>query len=272
MFGVVPRQHWAQVFPPNEANRIALSLNCYVIETGEHTVVIDTGGGARVANDAPLSGGLIAPHPLPELMAQDGIDPLKADVVINSHLHWDHCGGNNLSQNGRTTPSFPNAKYYCSRGEWEHAHEMNPRDAVSYDPRNFDSLVRSGQMELVREVHEPLPGIRMQTAAGHTRDLQLVTAESNGNTFCFLSDLVPTRAHLLPGWSPAFDLYPLDLVRNKTTWLSKAAAGHWTCGFAHDPTVAFAAVNKRFGLLEEQTFGGRDVAPEEDAALQPAQR
>src|SRR5581483_7156203 len=228
-----------------------------------HIVVIETGGGVRVDNVAAMNGGLVARFPLPELIARAGINPLKVDVVINSHLHWDHCGGNNIFRDGCFQPSFPNAKYYCSRGEWEHAREMNPRDAVSYDPRNFDLLVRSGQMELVGQVHEPAPGIRMQNAPGHTRDLQVVTVDSGTGTFCFLSDLVPTTAHLLPGWGSAFDLYPLDSVASKIRWLSKAAADPWVYGFAHDPSIAFAAINKRFELAEKVTFGQDDAAPEE---------
>jgi glyoxylase-like metal-dependent hydrolase (beta-lactamase superfamily II) len=260
MFGVVPKERWARALPPNEANRITLSLNSYVVETEEHTVVIETGGGARVDSDASVSGGLVSPFTLPELIARAGIDPLKVDTVINSHLHWDHCGGNTTSRNGRIEPSFPHAKYYCSKGEWQHAHELNPRDAVSYDPRNFDSLVRSGRMELVEDGYEPAPGMRMRSAPGHTRDLQVVTLESNAGTFCFFSDLVPTAAHLLPAWSPAFDLFPLDSLASKIKWLSKAAAGRWICAFAHDPKVAFGVVNKQFGLVKELTFDEHNAA------------
>jgi glyoxylase-like metal-dependent hydrolase (beta-lactamase superfamily II) len=254
MFGVIPKDRWSGVVSVNEANRVRLSLNCYVVETGEHTVVIETGGGTRVDSDAALSGGLVAPFPLPELIAHAGIDPLRVDTVINSHLHWDHCGGNLTGRNGRSDLSFPHAKYYCSKGEWQHAHEMNPRDAISYDPRNFDSLVRSGRMELVEGMHEPVAGVRMQSAPGHTRDLRVVTVKSGADTFCFLSDLVPTTAHLLPGWSPAFDLFPLDSLNSKIKWLSKAAAERWKCGFAHDPKIAFGVVNKQFAMVEEVTF------------------
>ena len=260
MFGVVPKERWARAFPANSANRIALSLNCYVAETGGHTIVLDTGGGVRTDPDAPLCGGLEAPLAIADLLAEAGMDPLQVDIVINSHLHWDHCGGN-MTDRGRQ-PSFPNAQYYCSRAEWQHAQELNPRDAVSYDPRNFHALTQSGQMRLVAEdSYEPAPGVRMQRVPGHTRDLQLVTLDSGAGTFCFLSDLVPTTAHLLPGWSPAFDLYPLDTLSSKVRWLSKAAAEHWICGFAHDPKVAFGVINKQFALVNQTVFGEHAPTP-----------
>ena len=115
LFGVIPKDRWAKVLPPNEANRVALNLNCYVVETGAHTVVIDTGGGIRVDGDAAVGGGLIAPFSLPDVMAEVGIDPLKVDVVISSHLHWDHCGGNATVCDGSNGPAFVNASYYCSK-------------------------------------------------------------------------------------------------------------------------------------------------------------
>jgi glyoxylase-like metal-dependent hydrolase (beta-lactamase superfamily II) len=255
MFGVVPKERWARIFPPNDANRIALSLNCYVAQSAGYTVVIDTGGGNRREANAPTCGGLDAPIPIMQLLGMAGIDPLRVDVVINSHLHWDHCGGNTTGGDHAGEPSFPNAQYYCAKAEWQHAQEMNPRDAVSYDPRNFHSLVQNGRMHLVAEdSHEVAPGIRMQRAPGHTRDLRLVTIHAAGGTFCFLSDLVPTTAHLLPGWSPAFDLFPLDTLSSKVTWISKAAAERWICGFAHDPKVAFGVISKQFGLANATGF------------------
>jgi glyoxylase-like metal-dependent hydrolase (beta-lactamase superfamily II) len=125
MFGVIPKEQWARIMPPNESNRIALSLNCYVVESGEHTVVLDTGGGVGVASDAPMSGGLVAALTLPELIARAGIDPSAVDIVINSHLHWDHCGGNTTVRDGRIEPAFSRAKYYCSEAEWKHAQEID---------------------------------------------------------------------------------------------------------------------------------------------------
>jgi glyoxylase-like metal-dependent hydrolase (beta-lactamase superfamily II) len=256
LFGVIPKDRWSKVLPSNEANRVALNLNCYLIETGTHIVLLDTGGGSKLNFKASLTGGLHAPVSVPDLLRQLGIDPLRVDVVINTHLHWDHCGGNGTVCQGAFEPNFPNATYYCSEGEWQHAQEMNPRDAISYDPAQFDPLIQTGQMQLVAGDFEPVPHIKMWTAPGHTRDMQVVTAESNSRTFCFFSDLIPTTRHLQPGWIPAFDLYPLDSLSSKAKWLTQAAQDAWICGFPHDPVTAFGVVDGQFILTQTIDFSG----------------
>ena len=186
------------------------------------TLILDTGTGVRL---------------VPELLGGASFN----GAILYSHLHWDHCSGNTILRGDLVEPAFPRARYYAPRGEWEHAHERNVRDAVSYLDANYDPLVESGRMTLVEGAYEVLPGIWMRTAPGHTRDMMVVTAESAGETFCFLSDLVPTAAHVQPAWVTAFDLYPLGTIANKTKWLGAAAAGNWLCGFAHD-SVAFARI------------------------------
>jgi glyoxylase-like metal-dependent hydrolase (beta-lactamase superfamily II) len=128
------------------------------------------------------------------------------------------------------------------------------RDGVSYIDANYDPLVESGQMTLVEGDYEVAPGIRMRRAPGHTRDMTVITAESGGETFCFLADMVPLAAHLQPSWIAAFDLYPLQAIETKIHWLTAAAESHWLCGFAHDPAIDFARIVKHpktgFALAE----------------------
>ena len=242
LFGVVPKTLWSRKIPADELNRIPLALNCYLIRTGSHNILIETGlGDKRDARERERMRIPAVTESLPAAIAAQGIDPETIDIVINSHLHWDHCSGNTILRGDLVEPAFPRARYYAPRGEWEHAHERNVRDAVSYLDANYDPLVESGRMTLVEGAYEVLPGIWMRTAPGHTRDMMVVTAESAGETFCFLSDLVPTAAHVQPAWVTAFDLYPLGTIANKTKWLGAAAAGNWLCGFAHD-SVAFARI------------------------------
>jgi glyoxylase-like metal-dependent hydrolase (beta-lactamase superfamily II) len=214
-----------------------------VIRTGSHTVLVETGAGDKM--DARSRERMKLP-PEPEdlrtALALNGVDPESIDVVINSHLHWDHCGGNTYRRNGGVVPAFPRARYFTSRPEWEHAHERLSRDGISYIDDNYDPLVESGQMTLVEGDSEVVPGVWVRRAPGHNRDMCIVTAESAGQTFCFLSDLVPTAAHLPPTWVAAFDLYPLETIAQKEHWLARAAAGRWICGFAHDVTHAFATI------------------------------
>ena len=242
-FGVVPKTLWSKRIPSDELNRIPLGFNCYLIRTGEHTILLETGAGDK--QDAAARERMKLPpeaQPLPDVIARHGFDPEAIDVVINSHFHFDHCGGNTILTNGSARPAFPRARYFAARGEWEHAHERLSRDAISYIDANYDPLVECGQMTLVDGDCEVVPGVWMRRAPGHNRDMMVITAESGGRTFCFLSDLVPTAAHIQPTWVMAFDLYPLESIESKTRWLGAALEGNWVCAFSHDSEVAFARV------------------------------
>ena len=243
MFGVVPKTMWSKKAAADELNRVPLGLNCYLIRTDEHHILIETGGGDKQSARARERMKLPPePRPLAEAIAEEGIDPERVDIVINSHLHWDHCSGNTILCNGGARPAFPRATYYASRGDWEHAHLRLARDSISYIDANYDPLVESGQMKLIEDGAEIAAGIRMHRAPGHNRDMMVVTVASAGQTFCFLSDLVPTAAHLTPTWVAAFDLYPLETIESKNRWLGQAAAEGWYCGFGHDPAIAFTRI------------------------------
>jgi glyoxylase-like metal-dependent hydrolase (beta-lactamase superfamily II) len=247
-FGVVPKTLWSKQFPADERNLVRLAFNCYVVETGDHTALIETAGGDSMDDRARERMKLPARlEPLPELIAREGIDPERIDTVINTHLHWDHCGWNTRIENGAVRPLFPRATYYTRKGEWEHAHVRHPRDAVSYIDTNYDPLVDSGRMKLLDADAEVIPGVGVHLAPGHNRDMMVVTARSAGETFCFFSDLAPTTAHLTPTWVAAFDLYPLECIDTKTRWLGRAARENWVCGFGHDCEVAFARVEETQG-------------------------
>jgi glyoxylase-like metal-dependent hydrolase (beta-lactamase superfamily II) len=245
LFGVVPKTLWSRKTAPDDLNRIPLGFNCYVIRTGEHTVLIETGCGDKM--DARSRERMrLGPEPedLRQALAAHAVDPESIDIVVNSHLHWDHCGGNTLLRGVSAEPAFPRARYCAQRREWEHAHTRLSRDSVSYIDANYDPLVESGQMTLIDGDCEIVPGVRMSPAPGHNRDMCVVTATSGGRTFCFLSDLVPTVAHLQPTWVAAFDLFPLETIEQKTKWLGAAADEGWICGFGHDPAVALAQIER----------------------------
>ena len=242
IFGVVPKTLWSRKIPADELNRIPLAFNCYLIQTGAHHILIETSGGDK--QDARARERMKLPPQaelLPSVIGRHGFDPDAIDIVINSHLHWDHASGNTTLTPGGPVPTFPRARYFAPRGEWEHAH-AGLRDAISYIDANYDPLVASGQMTLVEPGHEVVPGIHMHRAPGHNRDMAVITAESRGQTFCFLSDLVPTAAHLQPTWVAAMDLYPLQTIETKIHWLSKAVEGDWICGFGHDAEIDFARI------------------------------
>ena len=148
MFGVVPKPLWEKRAPADEENRILLGLNTVVVRTGKHTIVIETGIGNKLSDK--LRGIFGAKEQLPYALEAAGIRPEEVDVVINSHLHFDHCGWNTTrTPAGRIVPTFPNARYFAHRGEVEHGHLQLERDAISYISANYDPLIESGQMTLL---------------------------------------------------------------------------------------------------------------------------
>jgi glyoxylase-like metal-dependent hydrolase (beta-lactamase superfamily II) len=244
-FGVVPKTLWGRKAPSDELNCIEVAFNCYVVRTGDHTILIETGAGDKLDARSRERMSLPPEHEdLRAAIAAQAIDPESVDIVVNSHLHFDHCGGNTVLTPAGAVAAFPRARYVASRPEWEHAHTRHPRDSVSYNDANYDPLVDSGRMTLVDGDYEVAPGVWMRRAPGHNRDMCIVTAESHGRTFCFWSDLVPTVHHIQPTWVMGFDLYPLETIDQKSKWLAHAADEDWVCGFAHDPHIGFARVER----------------------------
>jgi glyoxylase-like metal-dependent hydrolase (beta-lactamase superfamily II) len=256
-FGVVPKTMWGRKAPSDELNRIRVAFNCYMIRTGKHNILVETGGGDKLDARARERMALGSDAELvQETLARQGFAADSIDIVINSHLHWDHCGGNTTLTDAGVVATFPRAQYYALRPEWEHAHERHVRDSVSYNDANYDPLVESGQMTLLEGDAEVVPGVRMRRAPGHNRDMCVVTAASGGQTFCFFSDLVPTAAHVQPTWVMAFDLFPMQTIDNKFDWLDAASRENWVCGFAHDPDMPFARIvadpKTRFAAAEHR--------------------
>src|SRR5437879_3359921 len=171
MFGVVPRTLWSKKFEPDEQNRVRLAFNCYIIQTDGHTILVETGAGDKPGQKARERMKLpTATPPMTEIIRRHGIDPDSVDIVINTHLHFDHCGGNTILTDTGARPTFPQARYYTRRGEWEHAHERDLRDKVSYIDANYDPLIESGHMQLIDEDLEVVPGVRVTMTPGHNRD------------------------------------------------------------------------------------------------------
>ena len=244
-FGVVPKTLWGRKSPTDELNRIAVAFNSYIIRTGEHTVLVETGAGDKLDARSRERMSVPAEHePLPSIIAAHGIDPESIDIVVNSHLHFDHSGGNTVMTGGRPQPAFPRARYFATRAEWVFAHRRHPRDSVSYNDNNYDPLVDSGHMTLVDPGHEVVPGVTMRLVPGHNPNMCVVMAESGGRSFCFWADLVPTASHTQPTWVAAFDLDPIESIDQKTVWLGRAADEAWICGFGHDPTVGLARIER----------------------------
>jgi glyoxylase-like metal-dependent hydrolase (beta-lactamase superfamily II) len=244
MFGVVPRNLWARVCPPDDQNRIRMSMNCVFIEAGAERILIETGIGDKWSEKHQAMYGIDRQRSLADsLRAMAGIGPEQVTIVINTHLHFDHAGGNTIKDaDGKVKPQFPNARYFISQAEVEHAEAPSDRDRASYFAENWEALKASGQLEMKPPDYEVVPGLRMETHPGHNRSMQCWRLERDGKTLFGFADLVPMRAHVPFAWVMGYDLYPVETVEAKKRLLPQAARENWTCLFYHDPDQPLARI------------------------------
>ena len=222
MFGVVPKPLWERKIAADSRNRVRLGLNCLLVRTGQHNVLIETGIGEKFAPKYADIYGIEKTTTLLTELGKAGLKPEDIDVVINTHLHFDHCGWNTRREDGKVRATFTRARYFIQQGEWEHALHPTERDTASYVTEFFRPA--EAQTEFVEGTQEIVPGIRVEVAPGHTRHMQCVWIESEGQRACYIGDLVPTTAHLPYPWIMAFDLYPMETLANKHRLLPQLAA------------------------------------------------
>lgn len=254
MFGVVPKPLWERRIAPDERNRIPLAMRCLLVEHDDGLVLVDTGVGDKddakfreiygIESLAP-DGSLLLLAALAEL----GYTPADIRWVVDTHLHFDHAGGNTIRMAGELRPTFPRARYVVQRGELEFARHTNERTAGSYVAQNFAGI----DFHLVEGEVELLPGIRCLPTPGHVPFHQSVLIESGGECACFLADLVPTSAHLPLPWIMGYDLEPLVTLESRRRLYQRAEAEGWRLCFEHDPQVAsgrLVRAGKGFGLVD----------------------
>ena len=237
-FGVVPKVLWERKVKADELNRIYAGLNSILIRGGPQTILIETGIGNKLSEK--MKKFYEPKEKLLENLHHAGLAPEDIDIVINSHLHFDHCGWNTVYQGGKAVATFPRAKYYVQEGEWKHAHLQLERDRVSYISDNYDPLVSSGQMQLLNGSADIAPGISVAVFPGHTRNMQAIFIRSGGKTACYISDLIPTTWHLDVTWVMAYDLFPLETIENRKKYYSQALKEDWLTIFTHDPDIPWA--------------------------------
>jgi len=265
LFGVVPKVMWSRKvaaaygpdFAVDDKNCVTTGLNSLLIRTGKQTVLVETGMGNKLSDRMIKFYG--QPAKLLANLAAAGVAPEDIDIVINTHLHFDHCGWNTVrGSNGKIVPAFPRAKYYAPEGEWQYARKPSERDSISYISENYDPLVERGQMTLLKGGEEIVPGISVQTFPGHTAHMQAVIVQSGQNphisqttrdmghptTACYISDLIPTTAHIDLTWGMSFDLYPLQSIESKKHYYAKSIPEKWLTVFTHDPKTPWAYVEK----------------------------
>ena len=242
LFGVVPRVMWSKKVTPDELNFVTAGLNSLLISTGNQNVLVETGIGNKLSEKMVKIYG--QPAKLLDNLAAEAVAPDDIDIVINTHLHFDHCGWNTVRRRDQVVATFPKAKYYVQEGELLHGHEQHIRDSISYITDNYDPLVRSGQMELLRGDREIAPGISVKLFPGHTFHMQAVIVTSGGKTACYISDLIPTAAHIDLTWVMAFDLSPIDTINSRERYYAQALPGRWLTVFTHGADIPWAYIEK----------------------------
>jgi glyoxylase-like metal-dependent hydrolase (beta-lactamase superfamily II) len=242
-FGVIPKTMWSRKVEADDRNYVYAGMNTLLIRTGKQIVLVETGMGNKLSERMVKFYG--QPAELLANLAAEGVYPDEIDVVINTHLHFDHCGWNTVrDEDGKIVPTFPRAKYYAPEGEWQYARKPSERDAISYIPDNYDPLAKSGQMTLLKGNEEIVPGISVKTFPGHTASMMGVIVQSRGKTACYISDLIPTTAHIDLAWGMAFDLYPLQTIESKKEYYARSIPEKWLTVFTHDPKTPWAYVEK----------------------------
>lgn len=239
MFGVVPKPMWERRAPADDRNRISLALRCLLIESADALVLVDTGAGNKESDRFLDIYGISNegdPTRLEDAIRAARFAPDDVDYVVNTHLHFDHAGGNTRRVDERVAePSFPAARYLVQRAEYEFAHRDNERVRASYLPPNYDPVAEAGLFDFLEGEMDVVPGVRVLRTPGHTPHHQSVRIESGGEVACFLADLVPTVAHLPLPWIMGYDLEPLVTLESKRSLLARAREEDWLLVFEHDP-------------------------------------
>ncbi|WP_119068095.1 MBL fold metallo-hydrolase [Aggregatilinea lenta] len=239
-FGLVPRALWSRILAPDEANRVPMSLTCLLVRAARRTILIDTGLGDKLSEKEIAHWGLTYPEgTLAEGLARLGVTPGDVDMVINTHLHADHCAGNTcIGPDGALQATFPNAEYVVQAREYADAMHPNERTRATYFPANYEPLVQRGRMRLLDGDTEIVPGIWGVVTPGHTPGHQAIRFESGGQQALFVADLASYTVHFERlAWMTAYDVEPLVTLETKRRWQQWALDTSGLLIFQHDTQV-----------------------------------
>ena len=251
MFGVIPKPMWEKKIPADASNRITLAMNCLLVRAGGKTILVETGAGDKWDAKRRDIFALDGPH-LTKRLLDYGVYPQDIDIVINTHLHFDHCGGNTRVEKDKVISAFPHARYVVQRGEFEHAKNPTERDRASYMLENFAAVESAGKWSLLVDDRAIAPGVELIRVPGHTANMQCVKLTGGDKTAFFFADLVPTTAHLALPWIMGYDLYPMTTLENKKKWIPEAIREGWIALFAHDPKMPAGYLRERDGKWEAE--------------------
>jgi methylmalonyl-CoA epimerase len=247
IFGIVPKPLWENKCPPDDQNRIQLAVRQLIVR-GTRTMIIDAGFGDKADEKFVKTFAVDRRRDLDHALAEAGLTAENIDIVLATHLHWDHAGGFTVrDRSGRLRPRFPRARYVVRRGEWEDATHLNDRTRGNYSPDDYLPLMEAGVLELVDADQTIMPGVKVRRTGGHTMHHQMVLIESGGQRAAFTADMMPTTAHVSTPWIAAVDLYPVDTLAAKQLFLAEAVEHRTLVFFDHDPQIAAAHISEQGG-------------------------
>jgi len=248
MFGVVPKTLWEKRIPADEKNRITLSMRPLLVRGNGLTMLIDAGIGDKMDAKSTSIYCIDRSRNLDHSLSDAGLGSRGIDLVLASHLHFDHAGGFTVRDAaGNIVPRFSRARYVARTAEWEDATHPHERNRASYLQENFVPLMNAGVLDLVAGDDVIAPGVRVVRTGGHTMHHQIVMIESGGRTAVFAADLLPTTAHVDEPWIMAYDLYPMDTLAFKRTFLRDAIDREYLIFFEHDPSIPAGYIRERDG-------------------------
>ncbi len=259
MHGVVPKSMWNKVNPADDNNMCSWAMRCLLIDTGDRKILVDNGMGDK--QDAKFFG-FYYPHgedTLERSLAKHGFSFAGITDVFLTHLHFDHCGGSIKREGDKLVPAFPNATYWCNQKHWDSATHPNERERASFLKENILPIQESGKLKWidVADGEEWLPGIRIRYVQGHTDNMMLPQIDYNGQTIFYCADLFPSAAHISMPWVMAYDMRPLDTLKEKHIILNEAVANNWWLYFEHDPKIECCSLisdNGRVKMGEVKTI------------------
>jgi glyoxylase-like metal-dependent hydrolase (beta-lactamase superfamily II) len=249
MFGVVPKPLWEARTSADARNRIPLAMRPLLVK-GARLMIIDAGAGDKMPAKLEEIYGFEKAESLDRSLTAVGLSAADVDIVLASHLHFDHAGGFTVRDaSGALLPRFPKARYVINAGEWEDATHPHERNRASYFDENYRPLQEAGVVDFTTGDAEIMPGVRVRCTGGHTRWHQIVYLESGGRTAVFAADLIPTTAHVDVPWIMGYDLYPMETLAFKRAFVREAIEREYVIFFEHDPEVAAGCIRQANGRL-----------------------